>query len=74
MQVEIFDLMNVLFKEETEQKQNMKTHLVEKFQKVSPTKTAARVVTQKKKYQDIRMDKARAIMNLNMKIKQLKKN
>ena len=49
MQVELFNLMNTLFPEETEQKQNMRKYLAERFQNLVPRKTEIKTTIVKRK-------------------------
>ncbi|CAI2380070.1 unnamed protein product [Moneuplotes crassus] len=55
-QVEFFNLMNVLFPEETEQKQSMRKYLTEKFQKLAPTKKSIKSVLKKRKISEVSQD------------------
>lgn len=48
-QIEFFDLMNAVFQEESDEKENMRNYLKSKFNSVTKTKPANRTVTVKKK-------------------------
>ena len=48
-QIEFFDLMNAVFKEESDEKENMRNYLKNKFANITKTKISNRTVTVKKK-------------------------
>lgn len=48
-QIEMYNMMNAMYKEETEEKQNLRKYLTERFQQPAPTKIVSKTVIIKKK-------------------------
>lgn len=55
-QLELYEFMNAVFKEESDEKENMRSYLKEKFNAAAKTKKASRTVAIKRKKSKVRKD------------------
>ena len=64
-QIELFELMNAVFKDESDEKENMRSYLKNKFENVTKTKHANRTVTVKRKIHTPRRSQSEDMRPIN---------